>query len=445
MASKQKQLKNASKNAHNADQDSQKGGLVNAIIRIGMVVILVAYMLKPYLFDNRQGENASLQNFVVHGETMGTTWNAVICANANKLIEINSADKSTDSETIDSCEALLARIIQRKLDQVDTIASTYRTDSEISKFNAWRSTDWFDVSPETAEIVTIAQEVAKNTNGAFDVTVAPLVNLYRFGPNKSPLVALPSDEQVEAVKQNVGYDKLEVRMEPTPGLKKSIPTLTIDLSGVAKGYSADLAGKALEELGLDSYMLEIGGEIRCRGEKVDPETLEREPWVLGIQTPEIVVNETASYTPEMYRHINFKSYENAAALATSGDYRNFLQVGDVRFSHIIDPRTGKPTEIVDEESHNVERLGSASILSSSCNDLSCAEADAYATAFFVLGAEEGLPIAEKLNVPVLYIIRKDDSAKELSELFSSAFSSFDSKTLEQIKEEKKAEEEAKKK
>ena len=170
---------------------------------------------------------------------------------------------------------------------------------------------------------------------------------------------MPSDEQVEAVKQNVGYDKLEVRREPTPGLKKSIPTLTIDLSGVAKGYSADLAGKALEELGLDSYMLEIGGEIRCRGEKVDPETLEREPWVLGIQTPESVVNETASYTPEMYRHINFKSYENAAALATSGDYRNFLQVGDRQVLSHHRPTNGKTNGNRRRREPQRQRLGSA--------------------------------------------------------------------------------------
>ncbi|MBP5621260.1 MAG: FAD:protein FMN transferase [Thermoguttaceae bacterium] len=434
MAAKQKQLKNDTKSVPNDDQP-QQGGFLNGTIRIVLVIILVAYMLKPYIFDKPQTGNSELQNFVVHGNVMGTTWNAVVCANANKLIEINSSDKSSSDETVDSCEVLLARIIQRKLDQVDRIASTYRLDSEISKFNSSQSTEWFDVSPETAEIVSIAQKVAKNTNGAFDVTVAPLVNLYRFGPNKSPLVALPSDEQIDAVKQNVGYANLEVRMEPKPGLKKSIPALTIDLSGVAKGYAVDLAGKELEELGLDSYMLEVGGEIRCSGEKVDPDTLERKPWALGIQTPEVVVNEAASHTPEVYRLVNFSSYDHGSALATSGDYQNFLQVGSVRFSHIVDPRTGKPTEIVDENDSNTERLGSVSVLSNSCDELSCAEADAYATAFFVLGVKEGPAIAEKLGTPVLFLVRKDDSAKELSEVFSSAFSSFDSKTLEQIKDE----------
>ena len=444
MATKQKQLKNEPKNVQNDDQVQQGGGFINGTIRIVLVLILVAYMLKPYIFDKPQTSNTELQNFAVHGNVMGTTWNAVVCANANKLIEINSADDSSSDETIDSCEVLLARIIQRKLDQVDKIASTYRADSEVSKFNASQSTDWFDVSPETAEIVSIAQKVAKNTNGAFDVTVAPLVNLYRFGPTKSPLVALPSDEQIDAVKQNVGYVNLEVRLTPKPGLKKSIPFLTIDLSGVAKGYSVDLAGKELEKLGLDSYMIEVGGEIRCRGEKVDPDTLKRKPWALGIQTPEIVVNDGASHTPEIYRLVNFSSHDQSSALATSGDYQNFLQVGSVRFSHIVDPRTGKPTEIVDENDPKTERLGSVSVLSNSCDELSCAEADAYATAFFVLGIEEGPAIAEKLGTPVLYLVRKDDSAKELSEVFSSAFGSFDSKTLEQIKEEMKSEEKSSK-
>ena len=116
MAAKQKQLKNKQKNVQNDDQAQRGGGFINGTIRIVLVLILVAYMLKPYIFDKPQTSVAELQNFAVHGNVMGTTWNAVVCANANKLIEINSADDSSSDETIDSCEVLLARIIQRKLD-----------------------------------------------------------------------------------------------------------------------------------------------------------------------------------------------------------------------------------------------------------------------------------------------------------------------------------------
>lgn len=429
----------------NQDESEQpKNSRMSDIIRFVLVALLAAYVLKPYFFDKQKADNSELQNFAVHGKTMGTTWNALVCTSATKLVAINNADQSQSSETeeaVDSCETLLSRIIQRELDKVDSIASTYRSNSEISKFNNTQTTDWFEVSPETAEIVHIALEVAKNTEGAFDPTVAPLVNLYRFGPNKSPLTALPSDEQVAAIRKNVGYEKLEVRLTP-PALKKSVPELTVDLSGVAKGYAVDLAAKALENVGLDSYLIEVGGEIRCCGKKIDQDTLARRPWTLGIQTPEVVVDESNEQnTPDLYRLIE-SGGENASVLATSGDYRNFLQVGDVRFSHIIDPRSGKPTEIVKEGEKAEKRLGSVSILSQSADALSCAQADAFATALFVLGPEKGVTIAEQNNIAALFLLRADDSAAELSEVCSSAFNALGSKTLQEIQAQQNSEEDA---
>ena len=219
MASNNKQLKNATTAAANEDQPEQNSSLAGSIIRYVLVAALGFYLLKPYFFDKPKLEMGR-QNFAVHGETMGTTWNAIICATPSQLVEINS-NSPNDEETVDSCEILLSRLIQKELDKIDSLASTYKTDSDVSKFNRSESTDWFDVAPEVAEIVSIAQKVAKETNGAFDVTVAPLVNLYRFGPNKSPLTELPSEEKITAILQEVGYDKLEARMEPKPGLKKT--------------------------------------------------------------------------------------------------------------------------------------------------------------------------------------------------------------------------------
>ena len=445
MASKKLQVEKQQDDDHSA----QEGSAMNSIIRYGLVAVLAFIFLKPYFLDKNKDDAIEYHNFAVHGQTMGTTWNALINTSVLKLIEINNDTTIADENTtIESGEVLLSRIIQRELDKVDAIASTYKSDSEISRFNASKSTDWFSVSAEAASIVEIAQKVSRNTNGAFDVTVAPLVNLYRFGPNKSPLTALPSDEQVLELKEHVGYDKLEVRLDP-PALRKSDPSLTIDLSGVAKGFAVDQARKALESVGLTSYMIEVGGEICCRGHKVDADTGENKPWVLGIQTPEVVANDVSGSqrAPQMYRLLFFDSEEDGGALATSGDYRNFLQVGDTRFSHIVDPRTGKPTEIVQGEAEPTTRLGSVSVVSTSCADLSCAEADAYATAFFVLGSDEGASLAEKLNLAVLYLYRADDSARidSLTEVATPAFTALGSKTLDELKSERSASSSADKK
>lgn len=433
----EKQISTEQQEAVEVQQGSKMGGLV----RYALVALLVVYALKPYFFPEAQTENSTRQNFAVHGRTMGSTWSAIVCASPEELVEINSKNMENESETLDSCEDLLMRTIQRELDRIDSIASTYRSDSEISKFNASRSTDWFDVSPETATIVSIALEAAKNTEGAFDPTIAPLVNLYRFGPNKSPLTQLPTDEQIAEIKKSVGFEKLTVRLDP-PAIKKSVPELTLDLSGVAKGYSVDVAGSALEKIGLNSYMIEVGGEIRCRGKKVDLK--EPKPWTIGVQTPEVVANEL-DRVPEMYRFFYFGNNEEAScALATSGDYRNYLQVGSTRFSHILDPRTGKPTELLlENEKLPSTRLGSVSVLSDSCANISCALADAYATAFFVLGADKGVELANKLNVPVLYIFRSDDSATILTERNSDSFAKFESKTLNEVLSEQNATESGK--
>ncbi len=430
------------------EANQQGGSLFGTLIRGVLIVGLLVFMLKPYLFDEAKEDDGVSHIFVVQGKTMGTDWSARICASPRQIVAINeklndaATPKNEDFEKeskvvvdaeedaqFSSCEGLLARVIQRELDKVDALASTYRADSEVSKFNRSKSTEWFSTSPETAEIVKRALDISEKTNGAFDVTVAPLVNMYRFGPNKSPLTSFPTDEEIAKAKANVGYKKLSVRSEPTPGICKSNPELTIDLSGVAKGYSADLVGKTLEEYGLTNYMVEVGGEIRCAGAKIDATTNERLPWVLGIQTPEISMSDSgAEYAaPDIYRVLNLNLPETSGALATSGDYHNFLQVGDLRFSHIVDPRTGKPTEIVENaESSDVgERLGSVSVVSTSTSALSCADVDALATAFFVLGEKEGIELANKLNVAVLYLFRSDDSATQLREAASNAFSALD--------------------
>lgn len=408
-------------------RENSGGSSFGTFIRFALIAVLVGFFAKPYLF--KPAETPKAQPFEIAGETMGTVWNATVCADAQTLTQ---KDLSVDSEAepAKSCEELLQRFVQKQLDEVDLAASTFKPESDISRFNASQSTEWFPVSETTAQIVQIALDVAQKTGGAFDPTVAPLVDLYRFGPNKSPLVQIPSDEQIAKLRENVGYDKIEARTEPEPALRKTVPGLTLDLSGVAKGFAVDRVATALEEAGLSDYLVEVGGETRCGGQKTrfnfETNALERTPWRVGIEAPEIA-RDVQRYIPRLYRVLTFDSAARPdASLATSGDYRNYLQVGDLRFSHIIDPRTGKPTEILENgASVSGERLGAVSVVAENC-----AEADAFATAFFVLGEKEGVALADKLGLSVLYLFRADDSALKIREVASQAFgTNVESETL----------------
>lgn len=409
--------KNTKKTAAEPRENSG-GSSFGTLIRFALIAVLVGFFAKPYLVKPAQTPKTQL--FEIAGETMGTVWNATVCADAQTLTE-KDLTVDAEAEPAKSCEELLQRFIQKELDAVDLAASTFKPESDVSRFNASQSTDWFPVSETTAQIVQIALDVAQKTGGAFDPTVAPLVDLYRFGPNKAPLVQFPSDEQIAKLRENVGYDKLEVRAEPEPALRKSVPTLTLDLSGVAKGFAVDRVAQALDQAGLPDYLVEVGGETRCGGQKsrfnFETNALDRTPWRVGIEAPEIA-RDAQRYIPRLYRILNFDSATRPqTSLATSGDYRNYLQVGDLRFSHIIAPRSGKPTEIVESDAPvSAERLGAVSVVAETC-----AEADAFATAFFVLGEKEGIALADKLGLSVLYLFRADDSALEIREVASQGF------------------------
>ena len=172
---------------------------------------------------------------------------------------------------------------------------------------------------------------------------------------------------------------------------------------------------------MPNYLVEVGGETRCGGQKTrfnfETNALEGAPWRIGVEAPEIA-RDAQRYIPRLYRVLNFDSATRPnASLATSGDYRNYLQVGDLRFSHIVDPRSGKPTEIVENGAPvSGERLGAVSVVAETC-----AEADAFATAFFVLGEKDGIALADNLGLSVLYLFRADDSALEIREVASQAF------------------------
>lgn len=257
--------------------------------------------------------------------------------------------------------------IDESLDAIDRTFSTWRTDSELSRFNENRSTDWIVVSTEFADLVDRAKRIAKRTGGAFDPTCGSLVATWK--PDDSRDAELPSTEGIDRALNEVGHTKLYVRFDP-PGLRKESPGLRIDLSGISKGKAVDVL-HGLADYGEDdqSWLIELGGEIRVKG-----------TWTIGIEAP--VSGE---------RRVMHKVELTDAALATSGDYRNFVERDGKRYSHIIDPRTGFPID------HD---LASASVIAGTC-----AEADALATALMVMGPVEGRAFAERENLAVLLITR----------------------------------------
>jgi len=288
--------------------------------------------------------------------------------------------------------------IEAALDRVDRGMSTWRDDSELSRFNAAPAGEWFDVSFATAEVVRTALEIAEATDGAFDPTVLPLVRLFGFGSagrgpaGEAASDSEPSEEAVAAARRVVGFHKVEVRFEP-PGLRKSVDGVELDLSGIAKGYAVDEVARAVVGLGAESLFVEIGGETRVRGRKPGGD-----PWRIGIERPLVGRREPG-------RILELTD----GAIATSGDYRNFVERDGVRYSHTFDPRTGRPA---------MHKLASVTVLASDCM-----RADALATALMVLGPEAGYDKAKELNLEALFVERigSDEFVENPTEPFAMRF------------------------
>lgn len=293
------------------------------------------------------------------GETMGTTYSIVI------------AGSFTDEEKTD-----LQTRIDSRLEEIDSAMSTWRDDSELSKFNRAQTTDWFDVSNDTAIVVSAALRIAELSGGAFDPTVGPLVRLWNFSKEKRDTLNPPSDEEIAQLLSNLGYQRIEVRLQP-PALRKNSPAVELDLSAIAKGFAVDAISQLLIEQDRTQHLVEIGGEMKAAGRKQDGSS-----WAAGIEKP-----------TELRRgDIHTILALDDAALATSGDYRNYYEINGQRFSHTIDPTRGRPI------SH---KLASVSIVADDCMT-----ADAWATAINVLGPDAGLKAAEENNLAAMLLVRE---------------------------------------
>lgn len=298
------------------------------------------------------------QELAISGPTMGTTYS----------IKVAAAPDTLDAHTLRvAADEVLARI--------DLSMSGYREDSEVSRFNTSPSTDWFEVSSDLVTVVDHALEVSRESGGAFDVTAGPLIAAWGFGAAGEP-IELPDESRLARLKARVGHEKLQVRLDP-PALRKSDAALRIDLNGIAPGYAVDLMAERLRALQVAHFMIDIGGEVRAQGRNARGEV-----WRIAVEKP-------IDAEPEPYAILKIDN----AAVTTSGEYRHYYDRDGRRYSHTIDPRTGRPVE------HNLASvvvIGPSSMYT-----------DAWATALNVLGSEAGRELAEKRAMAVMFIDAED--------------------------------------
>jgi thiamine biosynthesis lipoprotein len=279
-------------------------------------------------------------------------------------------------------EADIQAGLDKALATTGKLLATWEPDSELSRFNQYQGTDWFAVSPELAKLVALSLQLSRQSGGAYDVTVGPLLKLWGFASHDAVKDRVPGQAEIDAARAKVGYQKLQVQLDP-PALRKSQPDVQVELASVADGFAADQAGLYLESLGIRHYMVEVAGEVRARGL-----SLRGDAWRIAIEKP-----------VEDGRAIQQGIHLQDAGLATSGDYRNFFVQGGKRYSHTLDPATGRPV------THN---LASVSVLADSAT-----LADAYATLLMALGEEQAKVFIEQHSLKA-YLIWRNDQGFETS-------------------------------
>ena len=304
----------------------------------------------------------------LRGTTMGTTWSLVYAA-PGEAVEADVLQAQLEAE-------LLA---------INAALSTYIPDSEISRVNSAATRTPQRVSDRFATVLTRALEIGELTGGAYDVTVGPLVELWGFGRTDT-LDRVPPERAIEAARARVGA--ADLAWNPRSRELALAADMAIDLSSVAKGYAVDRLAAIVESAGVDSYLVEIGGELRAAGERPGGG-----PWRLAIESPSLAS-----------RGVLEALRIGSAAVATSGDYRNFFEVDGVRYSHLVDPRSGYPV------THD---LVSVTVVAADCMS-----ADAWATALIVLGSEAGMALAREQELAVYAVSRVgDEFAVEYTEAF----------------------------
>ncbi|MFC1565938.1 FAD:protein FMN transferase [Candidatus Neomarinimicrobiota bacterium] len=306
---------------------------------------------------------------------MGTKYSIKIIAKLPQTIDINNVKSKIDSA----------------LQLVNQQMSTYIPDSEISRFNQLTSKDWFTISTDFYDVIVTAQEISRLTNGAFDITVGPIMDLWGFSGdltqnNWKP----PIDQEIEKIIKSTGYNNIVIGIN---SIKKINPNTKIDLNAIAKGYGVDVVFQLLKDIGYTDILVEIGGEVRCNGFNKDSES-----WRIGIDKPILDVMPGT----DLQAVISLKN----KALATSGDYRNYFEYDGEFYSHMIDPVTGSPTQ---------NNVASTSVIAPNCMT-----ADALATALMIMG-KKGIELVNTIDgVEAMIIIRTDKNKFNSVESFGWA-------------------------
>lgn len=311
----------------------------------------------------------------VSGRTMGTTYHLVLADSHFPAGQLSTVKQKTDS----------------LLNVVNLQMSTYIPNSEISRFNHFKTTEPFTVSPAFTSVLRLALQINRESGGLFDVTVAPLVNLWGFG-TKGNRSAPPSGKEINHLLEHIGSRYIQVINDTT--IRKTNPKVMLDFSAIAKGYGVDAVAALLRKFNFQNFLVEIGGEVITSGTRFG------QSWKIGIDRP----------LPDALPGSNLEAvlHLRDAAMATSGDYRNYFTAGDSLYSHEIDPRSGRPIQT---------GVASVTVLAPSCM-----LADAMATAIMVMGAAKGLAWVEsKPGVEAMIIVH---AGKSFKEKMSSGFKNF---------------------
>jgi thiamine biosynthesis lipoprotein len=280
--------------------------------------------------------------------------------------------------------------IERRLLELNQVFSTYIKSSEISRFNGLRRVgEKFEVSQDFIQVMRVARDIHRLSEGAWDGTVNPLVDLWSFGPTRHE-PRMPSSEAIKALLPRIGFAHIQI-IEPH-FLMKNEAAVTLDLNAIAKGYAVDQISGLVAAAGYKNYLVEIGGEVYAAGLRPDGQR-----WRVGINRPQ----KDAAFNA-VYKVVSVFNQ----AFATSGDYRNFFELDGVRYSHVIDPRSGYPVS---------NGVVSVSIIADNCT-----LADGLATALMVMGAASGIRLVDRLpNVEAFVVV--EDSSGSLVDFSSQGF------------------------
>ncbi|QDT66838.1 FAD:protein FMN transferase [Calycomorphotria hydatis] len=303
---------------------------------------------------------------VLSGETMGTTYS----------INVPGVESAEVASVLES-------LIDQRLEQLNAVLSTWRDDSELSRVNRAVAGETLALHEETVKVLVEADRIHKLSDGAFDITVGPLIQLWGFhNPKRIPVP--PDENAIKEAQTIIGMAKLGFSAEMGELIKQE-DGVTVDVSALAKGYGVDVIAELLKEQGYENYMVEIGGEVQTLGVNFHGES-----WRIGVERPIPGFRLIQKVVP--------LPASSGTAMATSGDYRNFFEHDGKRYSHTLDPRTGKPV---------THLLRSVSVIHESCMT-----ADALATAVMVLGPVDGYNLLVEQGIAALLIVEEDGKLVE---------------------------------